>query len=217
MYANVTLEGATARITDEKGEINLGPGARKKFAVRVARIGFAPWFGVVDLPANATMTVTLPQTAQLLAPVSVSSGATGGPKTTNVPLPLAGFYDRWMMRQKGTVTGVFIGPEEMEFRHPVKVSRMLAGLNGIRLICDMSGDCSIQSTNPGGILPGTACPLAIVLDGTQIYGQVNVDALINVNDVMAIEVYERGGNVPIGLQVNDTKCGVVAFWTGRRK
>jgi hypothetical protein len=44
-----------------------------------------------------------------------------------------------------------------------------------------------------------------------------VDALINVNDVMAIEVYARGGNVPISLQVNDTKCGVVAFWTGSRK
>ena len=215
MYANVTLEGATARITDEKGELNLGPGARKKFSVRVARIGFAPWFGVVDLPPNATMTVILPQIAQVLAAVTVSS-STGG-QQNKLSLPLGGFYDRWMMRQKGTLTGVFIGPEEMEFRHPVKVSRMLAGLNGIRLICDMSGDCSIQSTNPGGILPGTACPLAIVLDGTQIYGQVNVDALINVNDVMAIEVYERGGNVPIGLQVNDTKCGVVAFWTGSRR
>jgi hypothetical protein len=214
MYANVTLEGAQARITDEKGEINLGSGPRQKFSVRVARIGFAPWFGVVDLPSNATMTVTLPQIAQLLAPVTVSSN---GSKTTTTSLPLAGFYDRWMMRQKGTVTGVFIGPEELEFRHPSKVSRMLAGMNGIRLICDMSGDCSMQSTNPGGILPGTACPLAIVLDGTQIYGQVNVDALINVNDVMAIEVYARGGNVPISLQVNDTKCGVVAFWTGSRK
>lgn len=125
--------------------------------------------------------------------------------------------DRWMMRQEGTLTGVFTGPEELEFRPPVKVSRMLAGLNGIRLICDMSGDCSIQSTNPGGLLPGTPCPLAVVLDGTQIYGQVNVDQLINVNDVMAIEVYERGGNIPIGLQVNDNKCGVVAFWTGSRK
>jgi hypothetical protein len=215
MYANVALDGGTVRITDEKGELSLGPGSRRKVPVRVARIGFAPWFGVVDLPAVATMTVTLPQIAQLLAPVTVTGGA-GGPQT-NASLPLKGFYDRWMMRQKGALTGVFIGPEEIEFRHPVKVSRMLAGLNGIRLICDAHGDCSIQSTNPGGLLPGTACPLAVVLDGTQIYGQVNVDQLINVNDVMAIEVYERGGNVPIGLQVNDTKCGVVAFWTGSRR
>ncbi len=216
MYANVTLDGATVRITDENGELKLGPGTRQKFSVRVARIGFAPWFGVVDLPATATMTITLPQIAQLLAPVTVSSGANGGPQS-KASLPIAGFYDRWMMRQKGLVTGVFFGPEEIEFRHPTKVTRMLAGLNGIRLICDMSGDCSIQSTNPGGLKPGTACPLAIVLDGSQIYGQVNVDALVNVNDVMAIEVYERGGNVPIGLQVNDTKCGVVALWTGSRR
>jgi hypothetical protein len=215
MYANVTLEGAQARITDAKGEINLDSGTRQKFSVRVARIGFAPWFGVVDLPANATMTVTLPQIAQLLAPVTVTGGA-GGPQN-KLSLPLSGFYDRWMMRQKGTVSGVFIGPEEIEFRHPTKVTRMLAGLNGIRLICDMSGDCSVQSTSPGGLLPGTACPLAVVLDGSQIYGQVNVDELINANDVMAIEVYARGGNVPIGLQVNDTKCGVVAFWTGSRR
>ncbi len=213
MYANVGLEGAQARITDEKGEINLGTGARQKFSVRVSRIGFAPWFGVVDLPPGATMTVTLPQIAQLLAPVTVT--ADGSQK--RISLPIAGFYDRWMMRQKGLVTGVFIGPEEMEFRHPSKVTRMLAGLNGIRLICDMSGDCSVQSTSPGGLLPGTACPLAVVLDGTQVYGQVNVDELINANDVMAIEVYARGGNVPISLQVNDTKCGVVAFWTGSRK
>jgi hypothetical protein len=216
MYANVTLDGATVRITDEKGELNLGLGARQKVSVRVARIGFAPWFGVVDLPAGATMTITLPQIAQLLAAVTVASGATGGPQV-KASLPLAGFYDRWMQRQNGALTGVFFGPEEIEFRRPVKVTRMLAGLNGIRLICDMSGDCRIQSTNPGGILPGTSCPLAVVLDGKQIYGDVNVDALINVNDVMAIEVYERGGNIPIGLQVNDTKCGVVAFWTGSRK
>ena len=211
----VSLDGGTVRITNEKGELNLGPGSRRKVSMRVARIGFAPWFGVVDLPVAATLTVTLPQIAQLLTPVTVTGGA-GGPQT-KASLPLAGFYDRWMMRQKGALTGVFFGPEEIEFRHPIKVSRMLAGLNGIRLICDMSGDCSIQSTNPGGLLPGTACPLAVVLDGTQIYGAVNVDQLINVNDVMAIEVYERGGNVPIGLQVNDTKCGVVAFWTGSRR
>lgn len=215
MYANVSLDGGTVRITDEEGELNLGPGSRRKVSMRVARIGFAPWFGVVDLPAAATMTVTLPQIAQLLTRVTVTGDAAG--PQTKASLPLAGFYERWMMRQKGALTGVFIGPEEMEFRHPVKVSRMLAGLNGIRLICDMAGDCSIQSTNPGGLLPGTACPLAVVLDGTQIYGQVNVDQLINVDDVMAIEVYERGGNVPIGLQVNDTKCGVVAFWTGSRR
>jgi len=215
MYANVSLEGATARITDENGEINLGAGARQTFSVRVARIGFAPWFGVVDLPAAATMTVTLPQIAQLLAPVTVTSGE--AQTQTQTSLKLSGFYDRWMMRQKGTLSGVFIGPEELEFRHPSKVTRMLAGLNGVQLVCDHSGDCIIHSTHPGGLQVGGGCPMAVVLDGKQIYGDVNVDQMINANDVMAIEYYARAGNMPITLQVDDTKCGVVAFWTGSRK
>jgi hypothetical protein len=215
MYANVTLEGATARITDAKGEIDLGIGARQKFAVRVARIGFAPWFGVVDLPAAATMTVTLPQIAQLLAPVTVtSSGAT----QTKTSLQLTGFYDRWMERQKGALSGVFIGPEEIEFRHPVRATRMLQGLNGVRLVCDMVGDCAIFSTRPGELLnDGKGCPMAILLDGNQLNTSDSVDQLLNANDIMAIEVYARGGNTPISLQANDTKCGVVAFWTGSRK
>jgi hypothetical protein len=212
MYANVTLEGATTRITDEKGEINLGVGKRQLFTVRVSRIGFAPWFGKVDLPAVATMTVTLPQIAHALAPVTVNGEA--APKST---LALTGFYDRWMEKQKGALSGVFIGPEEIEFRHPTKVTRMLQGLNGVRLICDRSGDCAIHSTGQTSLLVGGGCPMAILFDGNQMYGSVNVDQLINVNDVAAIEVYPRGGNMPVGLQANDTNCGVVAFWTGSRR
>jgi hypothetical protein len=212
MYANVTLEGATTRITDEKGEINLGSGKRQELIVRVARIGFAPWFGKVDLPAVATMTVTLPRIAQTLAPVTVNGEAS--PKSA---LALTGFYDRWMMRQRGALSAVFIGPEEIEFRHPTKVTRMLQGLNGVRLICDISGNCAIHSTSQTSLQTGGGCPMAILFDGNQMYGSVNVDQLINVNDVMAIEVYPRRGNMPISLQANDTNCGVVAFWTGSRR
>jgi hypothetical protein len=46
---------------------------------------------------------------------------------------------------------------------------------------------------------------------------VDINDLVDANDVAAIEVYTRGGNTPISLQVNDTACGVVAIWTGSRK
>ena len=46
---------------------------------------------------------------------------------------------------------------------------------------------------------------------------VLLDKLINADDVAAIEVYSRGGNVPSSLHVNDSACGVVAFWTGSKK
>ena len=67
-----------------------------------------------------------------------------------------------------------------------------------------------------------SAPLRLLIDGQQQYppgdpGVVSIDKIINANDVMAIEVYARGGNMPISLQVNDTKCGVIAFWTGSRR
>lgn len=58
--------------------------------------------------------------------------------------------------------------------------------------------------------------MAIVVDGKQMYGDVVIDKVVDVNDVMAIEVYPRAGNTPISMQFDDTKCGVVAFWTGSR-
>jgi hypothetical protein len=67
------------------------------------------------------------------------------------------------------------------------------------------------------------------LDGKQIYpedvpntGQpplkvVYINRVIEAAQIMGVEVYARGGNMPIGLQVNDTRCGIIAFWTGSRK
>ena len=216
MYANVTLEGAMARITDEKGEIHLGPGKRQTFTVRVSRIGFAPWYGKVDLPSVATMTVTLPQIAQTLARVTVN----GSPEI-KTPLQLTGFYDRWMMRQKGALSAVFVGPEELEFRHPAKITSMLGGLNGVqirKLAMKGSGDDDnlvAYSTTSSNIMQ--MCPMAVLIDGHQEPPPVFIDRVVDANAVMAIEVYERGGNMPIGLDANDTACGVIAFWTGNRK
>ena len=73
----------------------------------------------------------------------------------------------------------------------------------------------------GGLQRCPMCPMAIVIDGQQQYppaspGVVSIDRLLDANDVAGIEVYARAGNMPVGLQVNDTKCGVIAFWTGSR-
>ena len=216
MYANVTLDGATTRITNEKGEVDLGAGKREKFTVRVSRIGFAPWFGKVDLPSVATMTVTLPQIAQLLARVTVN-----GTPAIKTPLQLTGFYDRWMMRQKGTLSAVFIGPEELEFRHPGKITSMLGGLNGVQVVkyegkgLGMSDNLIAYSTTSAGVME--MCPMAVLVDGHQERPPVFIDRVLDANAVMAVEVYERGGNMPIDLQADDTACGVIAFWTGSRK
>ncbi len=222
LYANVSLDGGTVRITNEKGEVGLGAGHLHTVTTSVKRIGFTPWFGTIDFPDTASVvTITLAHVAQYLGEVRVT-----GQKTPSSPF-VQGFYDRWMMRQKGLLSATFIGPEELEFRHPDNITNMLRGLLGVRMkpvggLGELFQVVLSAETDQN-------CQMAIVLDGQQIYPEdvphtgipplrvVYINRVIVADQIMAIEVYARGGNMPIGLQVNDTRCGVIAFWTGSRK
>ena len=220
-FANVIVEGGETRIADANGEVSLGAGNRKTLTVNVRRIGFTPWFGKIEFPDTAAvLQVTLPRIAQELSTVTVA-----GESHIKSPLEIKGFYDRWLMRQKGVLSAVFISPEELEFRHPDRITGMLNGLNGVNLTraCveppDARGNC-LQ-----GLVAFSAirrmCPMAIVIDGMQQYppkgANVNIDMLLSASEVAAIEVYARGGNMPVNFQFQDIGCGAVAFWTGSRK
>jgi hypothetical protein len=231
VYAYVTFDGGDGKITDEKGEISLGKGKTRTLTVNARRIGFQPWFGKLTFPDTAaTLTVVLPAVAQHLGEIVVTAN-------NSVPQALKGFYDRWTLRQKGLLTAVFIAPEEIEFRHPNKITNMLYGINGVSLVHNEKGDQVAMGDNG-------QCQMAIMLDGIRVCpsmgcnsdaGQptgflkgltkprvddahaVVIDHLIDAASVDAIEVYPRGGNMPSSLSVSDAACGVIAFWTGTRK
>lgn len=210
-HASVIVEGGLPQVTDDRGEISLGHGTRQLFTVEVRRIGFKPWFGKVNFAdTGSVFSVAVQRLGQSLDTVTVT-GATA----IKSSLELTGFYDRWLMRQKGTLSAVFIGPEELEFRHPDKVTNMLYGLNGVRMIRDKWGDPNPYSTQIASI-SGKLCPMAIIVDGQQIRN-VSLDKYLEANEVMAIEIYSRGGNMPSSLHANDSICGVIVLWTGSRK
>ncbi|MFI5230925.1 MAG: carboxypeptidase regulatory-like domain-containing protein [Gemmatimonadales bacterium] len=220
VYANVRIAGGLVQITNEKGEIPLGTGRIHMATASIRRIGFTPWFGTIDFPDTASaVTVTLAHVAQYLGEVRIT-----GQKNPSSPF-VQGFYDRWLDRQKGLLSAVFIGPEELEARHPDKITGMLYGLNGVCMYPPLPKGPVIYSSHSGSLMLTNSscqnCPMAIVVDGMQQYpppgGNVHIDEVLDANDVMAIEVYDRAGNMPVSLQVNDSKCGVVAFWTGARR
>lgn len=220
VYANVSIAGGLVQITNEKGEVPLGAGRIHMATASIRRIGFTPWFGTIDFPDTASaVTVTLAHVAQYLGEVRIT-----GQKNPSSPF-VQGFYDRWLDRQKGLLSAVFIGPEELEARHPDKITGMLYGLNGVCMYPELPKSPVIYSSHSGSLMLTNSscqnCPMAIVVDGMQQYppagGNIHIDDILDANDVMAIEVYDRAGNMPISLQVNDTKCGVVAFWTGARR
>lgn len=228
-YADVTVRGGESRITDEHGELTLGQGKEKALSVRVRRIGYKETLETLNLGDTvSTFIVTLAPLAQQLGAVTISGGR------EPVELKLQGFYDRRLQRQKGLLSATFIGPEELESRHPSQISDMLYGLNGVTMRRLLGGDFIAIGSD-------SHCTMAVLLDGQEVIrgggggpenGQVSVvggsasaggeaqagiNRWIQANDVVAIEVYARGGNMPISLQANDPKCGVIAIWTGSRK
>jgi hypothetical protein len=233
-YAYVTVEGGYGQITDEKGEVVLGAGKQQTLVVRIQRIGYQPWFGKVDATDTASvLTVPLMRIAQSLSTVRV----TGTAEVQS--LKLTGFYDRWLMRQRGSLSATFIGPEEIEKRHVSRTSDLLQGVLGVSLVHTDRG--SIVAKGIGG-----TCDMAVLLDGqrlcpsvgcnsstnnapsigarpNRIVGStiddnvVNINQYVNQNDIAAIEVYARGGNMPVSLQAVDNACGVIAIWTGSKK
>ncbi|MFI5233103.1 MAG: hypothetical protein ACHQSE_11410 [Gemmatimonadales bacterium] len=237
-YAYVAIEGGAGQITDEHGEVSLGVGKKQTLVARVQRIGYQPWFGKLEVPdTGAVLTVQLARLAQNLAAVNVKGAAEVR------MLQMAGFYDRWMQRQKGALSAVFIGPEEIEFRHPDKITNMLRGLNGVTLRRSCEGEQVAFSSS-------AQCQMAVLVDGVRqcpskgcsadgssvfstgaqsarpncdspttlnATNAVIIDQLLNADDIAAIEVYNRGGNVPVSISASDQACGIIAFWTGSRK
>lgn len=224
LYASVSVEGGIPHISDERGEIVLGAGKKHSFTISVRRIGYEPWFGKVEFPDTAAM---LPVTLSLL-PQTLKTVAVGGERPLSSALKNTGFYDRALMREKGLVSAVFIGPEELEFRHPSMIADMLRGLNGVSIkdrdvAYGYNGQCvlaimldGVRLCPPGGCHVDGGGNIPQIMGGGQKPDQVHLSQ-IEADAVTAIEVYNRGGNMPVSLQVSDPGCGVIAIWTGNRK
>jgi len=223
-YTWVAVEGATARITDETGIVSLGPAKHKVLTVSVRRIGYQPWYGKLEMPDTAaTLTLMLPRVVQQIAGVTVTGRAMAS------HLELTGFYDRWLQRQKGSLSATFIGPEEIERRSPARTSDLLAGLNGVSLIQGKHGEWCVAAYGTGGL-----CFMTILVDGNVLrptFRKCNLGALMggagalegpDINEVLdpadlaGVEIYARGANMPVKLQGVDNACGVMAIWTGSR-
>lgn len=46
---------------------------------------------------------------------------------------------------------------------------------------------------------------------------IKVDQLVPIDAIVAVEIYNRTGNLPAELNLTDNTCGLVAIWTGSRK
>jgi hypothetical protein len=242
-YANVTLTGERPRITNEKGEVELGAGALGTLTVDVRRLGYEPWYGELTLGDTARIgRVTLKRIARRIFTVTITDSSGG------VPAYLRGFYERMLARQHGIGSGIYMTPEEVDKRAVNMSTALLQGVNGVSLhhtasgkiiamnsdaTCQMTvlidgrrvcpvGGCDIGASSsasgtPGGPGAGRGRSRNLSVSQPKDDQYVLLDVLLNPSEVAAVEVYPRGATIPPSLPTVDASCGLIAFWTGGRK
>lgn len=174
--------------------------------VIVRRLGFSPAKIALDLTIGEARDIRV-----LLSPVAMMMDSV----EVTAPAPVievnyGGFEAR---RSRGF--GTFITREQIEKKRPRVPSDLFRTISGVKLIRD-NGTPTIVSNRLGPM----NCPLRVFIDGNNypLYGQ-SLDALVQVTDIGAIEVYAGGATVPPQFGGRESTCGVIAIWTrqGQRK
>jgi hypothetical protein len=184
--------------TDGRFELAGVPAGPVELIVR--RLGFSPAKIALDLSVGEQrdIRVLLSPVAMLMDSIAVTTTA------PEVEIAYGGFEQR-----KARGFGTFITREDIEKKRARVPSDLFRTVSGVKLIRD-SGTPTIVSNRLGV----TTCPLRVFVDGSHypLYGQ-SLDALIQVADIGAIEVYPGGATVPPQFGGRESTCGVIAIWT----
>ncbi len=245
-YAWVAIPGREDAITDDRGELDLGPSRHKKIALEVRRIGYQSWSGTLTTPDKpGVLTVTLLRSARRTPTVAADSAS-----STKRSLELVGFYDRWMRKMQGMASrATFIGPEMIEKRNPRVTTDLLDHVFGVTLVRTSKGVRGAMGTGESAIgaylrsAPGQRldfdhqCFMSVVMDNgplcpaigchhvflNQPPGStsddhiVNLDKLVDTKRLLGIEVYPSKDAMPDEVLYEYEGCGLIVVWTGNRR
>ena len=184
------------------------------FRLRVTQLGCLVttttiwWVEVGDL---LEVMVWLRPDAIPLAPLEVVA-------LTRRHLPvLAGFY----RRMEEAVGGYFLDREEIEERHPSRITDLLADLPGVRLETaqGFSGQNRVVTLSRSLLgARGGRCPVQVFVDGilaSRGGGAVPLDDLASPSALEGVEIYRGLASVPAEFLTPEARCGVIVLWTKR--
>ena len=223
-------------ITDENGNWAFkfpGPGS---FYLEAARFGYLPWVaGPFDVVAEDDLNSVYhlwPEPIEM-DPIEVSVAA------TRRHLEMEGFYER-----QRSDFGYFLAPEQIEKRGAPRLTDLLMGLPGVRMMSTTSGSAGGRFIVLRGssLSQGGSCRPRVFVDGL-MYAKgdshpiervegleteldlepefvdqgLSLDDIGPPSDIAAIEIYRSAIEVPVqfgGTSV-ETLCGVIVIWTKR--
>jgi hypothetical protein len=191
--------------TNSNGQFSMQTLPSGTYTLESRAIGFMPMRSAVDVlegnegVAELAMNVFVPMVDTLK--IKGNRGVASD--------PLQGFDQR-----KKSGFGYFFDSDALNKRNATFMSDVLRGTPGLTVTPgQLSGD---KVTMRGAAGPGTCVP-AVYINGAPVYvDDGNLDAIVNTQDVVAMEVYSRTGSMPIQFQ-QANGCGSIVIWTGRRK
>jgi hypothetical protein len=202
--ATVTVWGTGVEtVTNEKGEFALGNLPAGTHTLEARSLGFVPARQPVDIVSGiaGAAEVELTNLGIMLDTIRVTSQRifTRG---------LADFE-----RRKRMGFGHFFDETEIERRKPIVLTDLLRALPGVYVVpSQWGGDDVLMRGGPGG---AGMCRPNLVIDGVRQMNDATfpVNSLVWVNQVRAVEVYDRPTSVPAEYQTM-TGCGAIVVWTG---
>jgi len=208
-FAQVRGPGIDPRASDDLGRFRFTMRKAGPLSLEVRRVGFRPLEVKLNVGADTSLQLVMDPVAASLETVRVEAEATVR------SLEIRGFYDRLRDHVKGTNTGYFIMPEEIESRRGAsKPTQLVQGIPNVRVLRIVRRGKGFDTL----VGPGR-CPMTIYLDGQRLndlrYGvmePVDLDYLFSTRDLAGVEVYTRA-NAPSQFQQFALNCGVVLFWT----
>lgn len=201
-------------VTGESGQFRFERSDYGIYRLDVKAPGFepavTPLLWMIQGRDFAELEVRLAPHAVLLAPLEVVELS---------PLGTSPVLENMMQRRLHGF-GYQITRQDIEERHPQRVTDMLAELPGVRTSTSGNrvGGRTIHmdrvTTGPGG----GDCPVQVFVDGTLAHrgdDDVAIDDLVDPLDVEAIEVFRGLATTPPEFLNSMSRCGVIAIWTRR--
>ena len=208
IYAQVRVGGSLAAVTDSLGVFELSPRGDPPWSLEIRRIGYyAARLQLEGIPA-APLEITLDRGNAELERMVIEA------EHSARNLELKGFYRRLRDHSAGSSAMHVVMPEDVEERRAHRASLLADGLPGVRILLYRLD----RRTTYYSLFGSSNCPLTVYLDGTRLNTMTNpqlpvdIDNLIPVRDVAALEAYARS-SAPAQYTALPGTCGVVMFWT----
>ncbi|MCA0375743.1 MAG: carboxypeptidase-like regulatory domain-containing protein [Gemmatimonadetes bacterium] len=210
------VEGVRVTVRESGQEALSGPDGRflldslplGTWTLGARAVGYAPSVAPVDLIAgdDASAVVAL-ERLQYLDPVQVNARRSR----------LVGVDLREFEQRAKSGMGRYLDVTAIDKYAPIWPSDLFIRFPGLQVAWGLSGPQVRMKQDFG-----TYCGPLVFVDGRQVSGddrfvEGDLDYLVDLDDVLGVEIYNRKTLAPPQFQSFTSDCGALVFWTGRKR